>query len=278
MSIKRFLTSRIFLKHLSLSIGITLAGILFILTILKFYTRHGESHPVPDLYGLTENEFASVLQKSSLRYEIIDSTYMEDVVAGAVIDQVPGAGHHVKQNRVIFLTINAVAPEQIQVPRLTDISLRQSLSQLESSGLLPGAITYKASEFHNLVLQATINGREVKAGEFVSRGTRVDLVVGTGDNQQEVYLPDVKGLTLEMARQIISESMLNVGAVIYDVSVVNRYDSINARVWRQHPDVNMSALVRTGSSIDLWVSLDESRFIGTGTENNGESIENELPN
>lgn len=278
MSIKRFLTSKIFLKHLLLSIGITLAGVLFILTILKFYTRHGESSPVPDLYGLTENEFSRVLHKSGLRYEIVDSTYMEEVGAGGVIDQVPEAGHHVKHNRVIFLTINAVAPEQIPVPRLTDISLRQSLSQLETSGLIPGDITYKPSEFHNLVLQATINGREIRAGEFVSRGTRVDLVVGTGDNQQAVYLPDVKGLTLEMARQIISESMLNVGAVIYDASVVNRYDSLNARVWRQHPDVSGSSLANTGSSIDLWVSLDESRFLGNTPDHNEEPTENELPN
>lgn len=278
MNIKRFLTSRTFLKHLSLSIGITLAAILFILTILKFYTRHGESYPVPDLYGLTEDEFSRVLQKSGLRYEITDSTYMEEVVAGGVIDQVPEAGHQVKHNRIIFLTINSVAPEQVPVPRLTDISLRQSLSQLETSGLLPGEITYRPSEFHNLVLQATINGTEAKAGEFVSRGTRVDLVVGTGDNQEAVYLPDVKGLTLQMARQILSESMLNVGAVIYDASVVNRYDSINARVWRQHPDITVTSLVNTGSSIDLWVSLDESRFSGSGLEDNGKSIENESPN
>jgi len=278
MSIKRFLTSRLFFKHLILSIVISLAGVLFILTILKFYTQHGESSPVPDLYGLTENEFSRVLHKSGMRYEIIDSTYMEEVVAGGVIDQVPEAGHHVKQNRVIFLTINAVAPEQVPVPRLTDISLRQSLSQLEASGLLPGEITYKPSEFHNLVLQATINGREIRAGESVSRGTRVDLTVGTGDNQQAVYLPDVKGLTLEMARQIISESMLNVGAVIYDISVVNRYDSLNARVWRQHPDVSVSSLVNTGSSIDLWVSLDESRFIGNSLNDNEEPNQTELPN
>ena len=278
MSIKRFLTSRLFFKHLILSIVISLAGVLFILTILKFYTLHGESSPVPDLYGLTEDEFSRLLQKSGMRYEIIDSTYMEEVVAGGVIDQVPDAGHNVKHNRVIFLTINAVAPEQIAIPRLTDISLRQSLSQLETSGLLPGAITYKPSEFHNLVLQATINGKEIRAGDFVSKGTRVDLVVGTGDNQQAVNLPDVKGLTLEMARQIISESMLNVGAVIYDVSVVNRYDSLNARVWRQHPDVSISSLVNTGSSIDLWVSLDESRFIGNNRDDNEENNQTEVPN
>jgi len=261
MSIRKFLTSRVFFRHLALAIGISLAAIFLVLLSLKLYTRHGESIPVPDLTGLTEPEFSKMLDRLHLRYVITDSTYVEEMTAGGVVDQVPDAGHRVKRNRTLFLTINAIAPEQVAIPPLTDISLRQSLAQIESAGLVPGNITYKPSEFRNLVLEASIGGRQVITGEMVAKGTRVDLVVGSGEEMGLVFLPNVTGLTLQTARQIIAESMLSLGAVIYDNTVISRTDSIQARVWRQHPDFRSVLNVHAGSSIDLWVTMDEGKFM-----------------
>lgn len=276
MGIRNFLTSRTFLKHLILATGISLSAILLVLLSLKLYTRHGESITVPDLYGYTEYEFREILEKLDLKYTITDSTYIENVTAGGVIDQVPEPGHGVKVNRTIFLTINAIAPEQVTIPRLTDISLRQSLAQLESAGLLPGEVTYKPSEFRNLVLQAMVNSKEVFEGETVAKGTKVDLIVGSGQDMDLVYLPVLNGLTLETARQIIAESMLSVGAVIYDNTVISHYDSLNARIWKQHPDYRNIMQVNIGSSVDIWVSMDENKFIEDIEEDNGNSGNPEL--
>ncbi len=274
MGIRNFLTSRTFLKHLILATAISLAAIFLVLMSLKLYTRHGESILVPDLYGYTENEFQEILEKLDLKYVITDSTYLEHVIAGGVIDQVPEPGHGVKVNRTLFLTINAIAPEQVIIPRLTDISLRQSLAQLESAGLLPGEVTYKPSEFRNLVLLAMVNNVEVFEGETVAKGSRIDLIVGSGQETELVYLPVLNGLTLETARQIIAESTLGIGAVIYDNTVISRYDSLNARVWKQQPDYKTISQVNIGSSIDIWVSMDENKFIENIQEENG-NIENQ---
>jgi len=274
MGIRNFLTSRTFLKHLILAIAVSLAAIFLVLVSLKLYTRHGESITVPDLYGYTENEFQEILEKLDLKYVITDSTYLENVTAGGVIDQIPEPGHGVKVNRTLFLTINAIAPEQVIIPRLTDISLRQSLAQLESAGLLSGEVTYKPSEFRNLVLMAMVNNKEVFEGETVAKGTRIDLIVGSGQETELVFMPVLKGLTLETARQIIAESMLSVGAMIYDNTVISRYDSLNARVWKTQPDYKTIRQVNIGSSIDIWVSMDENKFIEDIQEENG-NIENQ---
>jgi eukaryotic-like serine/threonine-protein kinase len=276
MGIRNFLTSSTFLKHLILAIGISLAAIFLILLSLKIYTRHGESITVPNLYGYTENEFREILEKLDLKYLITDSIYIEDVTAGGVIDQVPEPGHGVKVSRTLFLTINAIAPEQVTIPRLTDISLRQSLAQLESAGLLPGEVTYKPSAFRNLVLLATVNSKEVFEGETVAKGTRIDLIVGSGQDMELVYLPVLNGLTLETARQIIAESMLSVGAVIYDNTVISRYDSLNARIWKQQPDYRNIMQVNIGSSVDIWVSMDENKFIEDIEEENVNTENQEL--
>jgi eukaryotic-like serine/threonine-protein kinase len=276
MGIRNFLTSRTFLKHLILATGISLAAIFLVLLSLKLYTRHGETIAVPDLYGYTEVEFREILEKLDLKYRITDSTYIENVTAGGVIDQVPEPGHGVKINRTLFITINAIAPEQVTIPRLTDISLRQSLAQLESAGLLPGEVTYKPSEFKNLVLQAKANNREVFEGDKVAKGTRIDLIVGSGQEMELVYLPVINGLTLETARQIIAESMLSVGAVIYDNTIISRYDSLNARVWKQQPDYRTIMQVNIGSSVDIWVSMDENKFIEDIEEENVNTENQEL--
>jgi eukaryotic-like serine/threonine-protein kinase len=276
MGIRNFLTSRTFLKHLILATGISLAAIFLVLLSLKLYTRHGESITVPNLYGYTEYEFREILEKLDLKYLITDSIYIEDVTAGGVIDQVPEPGHGVKVSRTMFLTINAIAPEQVTIPRLTDISLRQSLAQLESAGLLPGEVTYKPSEFKNLVLQAKANNREVFEGDKVAKGTRIDLIVGSGQEMELVYLPVINGLTLETARQIIAESMLSVGAVIYDNTIISRYDSLNARVWKQQPDHRTIMQVNIGSSVDIWVSMDENKFIEDIEEENVNTENQEL--
>ncbi len=275
MSLKQFLTSRLFFRHLALAVALVTVSILIVLLALKFYTRHGESLAVPDLLGMTEEQFSVVLEKSNLKYVIVDSTYKEEVIAGGVIDQVPDAGMHVKRNRKVFITINAVAPEQVSVPPLTDISMRQSLAQLESVGLLPGAITYKPSEFHNLVLEASYNGRKVVTGELLPKGSQINLVVGTGDGRGSIILPDLKGLTLDMARTILIDSMLNLGAVIYDQSVLSRIDTLQARVWKQHPDRSGSPYVSVGASVDVWLTIDELRLSQEYPEDQDTEIRNE---
>jgi hypothetical protein len=258
MSIRNFLTSKTLLKHLLLAAVVSLVAVYLVLTSLKLYSRHGEVIEVPNLYGLTESEFIRILDRLDLKYEIADSAYVEEVVAGGVIDQVPDAGHKVKSNRTLFLTLNAIAPEQVALPRLTDISLRQSLSQLETVGLIPGDIIYKPSEFRNLVLEARVGGREVFTGEMIAKGTRVDLTVGSGDGSEMVSLPDLTGLTLGTARAILSESMLTTGAIIYDNTVISRYDSLNAVIWRQHPNIRQLSNIPAGSSVDIWVTTDQN--------------------
>ena len=275
MSLKRFLTSRLFFRHFALAVAIAAAILLIVMLSLKFYTRHGESLPVPDLLGMTEEQFSVVLDKSNLDYVIVDSTYKEEVIAGGVIDQVPDPGMHVKRKRKVFITINAVAPELVSVPPLIDISMRQSLSQLESVGLLPGSITYKPSEFHNLVLEAKFNGRRVTTGELLPKGSLIDLVVGTGDSRGSVRLPDLRGLTLDLARTVLIDSMLSVGAVIYDESVITRIDTLQARIWKQHPGKSESTFVSVGTSVDVWLTIDELRLSEEYPEDQKTGIRNE---
>jgi len=260
MSLRQFLTSRVFLRQLILAV-ILFAVLLFgIIKGLKIYTHHGESFPVPNFGGLQLNEAKKLAQNNNFRIEVTDSVYVHDVAPGAVVDQVPEPGFGVKRNRLIYLTINSVLPEKVTVPKLTDISFRQAQVLIENRGLEIGQISYEPSEYNDLVLRVQIDSTDVKPGEKLAKGTSVDLVIGRNQGNMTTPLPDVIGMLVNDAETAITNAMLNTGVLIYDESIVTGEDSLNAFVWRQRPDPKVTSSVNLGSSVDLWLTVDSLKL------------------
>lgn len=256
MSLGKFITNRVFAKHLL--IAIVLVAIFFVLTLkgLKLYTKHGISYPVPALTGLSTEEATASAQANKLRVEIIDSVYNKNFEPGVIVDQLPLANSHVKENRVIRLTINSNEPEKVILPRLTDISFRQAKVLIENAGLLVGNIAYQPSEYNNLVLKSLQDSVEIYQGDAILKGTAVNLVIGRSQGNMETALPNLTGFSLNEAQATITDAMLNMGAIIYDNTVETAEDSTSARIWKQLPDPQFSKQANMGSSVDVWLTTD----------------------
>jgi beta-lactam-binding protein with PASTA domain len=260
MSFTRFLTSRTFFVNLILAAAL-LAIILFItMKGLEKYTRHGQSNPVPEFTGMLPAEAQKIAHQQNLKVEIVDSLFLENTEPGVVVDQIPRPGHGVKQNRTIFLTINSTQPEMVTLPQLTDISFRQAQVLVENSGLQIGNIFYQPSEYDNLVLNVQIDSTDIRPGKQLPKGTSVDLIVGRKHGNQTTPLPDLIGLTVDEALATLTSAMLNTGVVIYDESIRSSGDSLSARVWRQRPDPRITGSILLGSSIDIWVTVDQLKI------------------
>ncbi len=260
MSLPKFFISRTFLIQLILAAVLLIALLISAMKGLQKYTRHGQSEPVPDFTGMVPAEAKKIASERHLKIQIADSVYLDDAAPGAVVDQVPRPQHGVKQNRTIFLTINSVNREMVTVPKLTDISIRQARVLIENSGMQIGNITYQPSEFNNLVLKAQINREDIIRGKQLPKGTRIDLVVGRQTGAHTTILPDLTGYTVEEALNILDSSVLGAGVVIYDESVFSQEDSLNARIWKQRPNPVNSPVILLGSSVDLWVTVDENKL------------------
>ena len=260
MSLSKFLRSRKFLFHLALAILLIVALMFLTLQALKLYTRHGQSNPVPDFYGLTQTEAKATAQQYDLRIEIVDSLYMSEADPGAVVDQLPGAGSRVKENRTIFLTINSSRPEQVTLPQLTDISFRQAQVLIENSGLEIGNISYRPSEYNDLVLEVQKDSVQLGAGQRLPKGSEIDLIVGREHGNQVTDLPNLLGLTIPEAKETLTDAMLNTGVIIYDESIISAEDSTSAMVWKQKPNPLVTATATLGSSVDLWVTVDQLKI------------------
>lgn len=254
----RFLISRVFWKHLAILAGIAVFIILSVFTGLKIYTRHGRAYAVPDLHGLTIEEAELVTGARKLRYNVSDSVFISHEERGTVIDQNPMPNFRVKENRTIFLTINAMNPERVPMPDVTGVSLRQARAIIETQGLEVGRLIYVPDIAMNNVLRQQHEGNDIKPGELIVRGESVDLVLGEGLSTRTTYVPDLLYTDLETARNTIIESSLNLGATLYDTTVNNKDDSLNAFVYRQRPEYKEDLQIRLGSIIDLWLSVDST--------------------
>jgi len=146
-------------------------------------------------------------------------------------------------------------PEQVEVPKLTDVSLRQASVLLESKGFALGNIEMRPSEFNDLVLEQKHNGQMISPGSRLDNGSTIDLVVGKNMAGGETIIPDLTSLSLTAARDTLKSKSLNAGSIIYDPSILTTEDTLSAVIWKQMPMPDSTAHVMPGISVDLWLKL-----------------------
>jgi len=255
MQLKEFFTSKIFLKNFGIAVLLTIILIWLTMAMLSFYTNKGENISTPDLKGLSINEVKSLTDKDNLRFSIEDTIYRKEVRPGTVVKQNPSAGHKIKPNRIIYITLASSSPEQAEIPKLTDVSMRQACVLLESKGFALGNIEFRPSEFNDLVLEQKYNGQSIPPGSRLNNGSTIDLVVGKSMSGGETTIPDLTALSLNAAREILKQKALNAGSIIYDSSIHTTDDTLNTIVWKQLPMPDSTKRISTGLSVDLWLRL-----------------------
>ena len=260
MSLKKFLVSTVFLKHLGIALTIIIGLLMILLIWLNLYTRHGQARPVPNFYGLTMEQAAKLARKSKVRYQVIDSVYTTLVPRGCIAEQNPKPGFKVKKWRNIVLTINAHNPEVVAMPNLVDLPIRQAIALIASSGLQMGELRYRPDLSINVVIDQLHSGKKIAGGDTLQKGSVIDLVLGKGLSNQRTQVPDLIGMALEPAKDRILTSALNLGTYIYDNTIKTGKDSVNAFVYKQNPEYREDNSLQLGSAIYLWLTVDSAKL------------------
>lgn len=223
---------------------------------LAFYTRHGESIKVPNLRGMSLEQADKYLQSRNLRYAVIDSSYNKDLPSESVIDQNPKPDATVKENRRIYLTLNAKTPPLVKIPEILYASLRNAEVQLQSVGLEVGEMKYVPDLAKNAVLDIRLKGVSVKPGTDVPKGTAIDLVLGNGLGTTRVNVPNLVGMTFLEAKLTLRAYDLNLGAVLKTGAITNEETAV---VYKQNPDAgaNNDRQITVGEPIDLFLKEGE---------------------
>lgn len=267
MRLIQFLSSKDFLKHLTIAVVAAIVIVSVVFIALNIYTNHGESFPLPDFKKKTMEEVKELANENDLTLEVTDSVYQDNWPKATVVKQNPKAGFHVKKGRTVFLTLNATNPEKVKMPNVVGVSHRQAKAMLNSSGLKIGKLEHVPDIAVNNVLKQKINGGEIKPGTMIPKGTAIDLVLGQGLSNQRSQIPKLISLPLGKAKTKILQAAMNLGEIKYDNSVENKEDSAKAVVWQQYPPFEKNKNIRLGSYIDLWLTTDSTKLPQPDTTN-----------
>ena len=151
------------------------------LKYIDWYTNHNKAVNVPDVRKLQIEEAAPFLEQNMLHYIIIDSIYSKEFMPGAIVELSPEANSKVKKNRIIYITVNAKTDKTVAMPELTDISGRQSYSDLKALGFNNIIVKYVQGEFKDLTVGVEYENNLVKSGARVPLSATLTLVIQDGN-------------------------------------------------------------------------------------------------
>lgn len=248
----KYLATPEFRKQLIIAIVSVLALVIVLFVSLRYYTRHGEGKPVPNLKGLSVENAVELLESEGFRYQI-DSVFIMDKKAGLVLEQDPDPNTNVKDNRMIYLTIVSSQTPDVNFPDIESKTFVEAQALLSNYGLKIGDTTYQADIARDAILGFSFAGQNIRVGQKIPKGTRIDLILGDGFGASEVDLPNLIGFTLSEAKFSIKGASLTLGSVTYD-GVVR--DSSSAIIIMQTPTFIPDSVnkVSIGTRINLVLS------------------------
>lgn len=243
-----------------------LAAIAFIaLLVLGFFfslswiTSHGQSEVVPNVYGQNIIAATKTLEAKGFDVEIIDSVFIDTVARLSVVKQSPEPDARVKAGRTVYLTINRAVPPEVEMPSLIGFSIKSAQLMLQSLNLKLGDTSYKPDFARNAVLEQWYNGKEIKPGTKIPMGSTIDFVLGSGLGSEDLEVPNLIGLRVADAVNVLKSMNLNVGPIVARTAVA---DTLSAFVVDQTPPVfsepfpgqKVKNKLRAGQIVDLYIS------------------------
>ncbi len=221
---------------------------------LNKYTRHGTSITVADFKGMTVDQLDEYIKNKPLNYRVVDSTFVSDKLPGTILEQNPVEGKRVKQDRRVYLTINASVPPKIQMPDLISSSLKNAKIQLENNGLVLGKTIFKPCLGKNTVSETVMDDKPLKKGQEIFKGSKIDLILCDGIGNKPIEVPDLVGLSYVEAISVLRLSELSVGAIMKDEGVYNLEASY---IRRQTPQSDSYNMIKIGEPIDLYLQKEK---------------------
>lgn len=230
-----------------MSVGIVLG---FFYLYLPSTTNHGQTEEVPNLEGMNVKDIEDYLERRSLRYQISDCTYVKEKRPLTILSQYPKAGSRVKENRRIYISVAALSPPKVKMPNLIDASLKNAQLVLQSYDLVLKNVKYVPHFAKNAVLKQYWGTKEIKPGDYLPKGSIINVVVGDGLSSGKIALPNLVGTSYTEAGSILDALELNLGSVVWDESSSEEAGTII----KQKPSFALGDSISRGQMVDIWVA------------------------
>ncbi|TDJ47513.1 MAG: PASTA domain-containing protein [Gemmatimonadetes bacterium] len=217
---------------------------------------------VPDVVGEPDAEARRLIEGIGLEYTVRRGLAHRDAPEGTVLAQSPLAGQFARPGAPVDVTLSR-GPEVHTLPDVAGLSERQAGIVLERLG-------YDVEIERRADPMAAGRAVETRpaAGTDLAVPSPVVLVVSEG--APIVVIPDMLGMHIDDALQILSEVRLELGSISFD----SEAPEAPGRIVGQYPPVGYS--LRAGDSVELRVAGDPDR-VNEGLDSRRERTRNGEP-
>ncbi|MFH8465117.1 Stk1 family PASTA domain-containing Ser/Thr kinase [Streptomyces sp. NPDC017991] len=168
---------------------------------------------VPNVIDDPVDTATKKLEGEKYEFEVKTESKESSEDPGTVLDQDPSSGEEVEKGSTITLTV-AKKKEQSTVPDVGGQSCDQAKAQMDQNDLT-GTCTEVETDDDNLV--GKVVSTSPQAGSPADPGSTVTIQIGKAkpeeEEPQKFAMPKVTQMTLAQAKQVLSQSQLQVGNI-----------------------------------------------------------------
>ena len=196
---------------LSIIVMIFIFSIVAEYLVMPVYTRQNQNKVMMDVINRNLNDAIKLLKSENYRYEVSDTLYTNKFSLGTIIDQYPKPNTRVKSGRTVRLKI-AHPEKSVAIPNLIGQSRRSAELELNQMGLLIDTVY---TEYNPEYPNGTIAWQYPKAGDRRKKGMGIQITVSKGMPPNFFQVPNLIGLSINQAKDLIFKSRLKVGKISY---------------------------------------------------------------
>jgi beta-lactam-binding protein with PASTA domain len=197
--------------------------VIFDKLIMPFYISQGSVKVVPSVLNLEYEEAAGRLGR--VGFEAVKSyhvKYLSNVDSNIVLSQMPEAGTEVKPGRKIYLVVNKREKPTFPMPDLLgrpEFDARQTAARMEMV-----IQDVQISSVTNPEEDGRVLSQSIPAQAIVKSGTPVSIIIGkyeaSAEGINKIVVPNVLGMSLAKAQQVVADAGLPLGKVTTEYSVL----------------------------------------------------------
>ena len=218
--------------------------------VMPLYISQGNFNVVPDVLKMNYEDASKTLQRAGLKaIKSYHVKYLSGIDSNIVLSQMPEAGMEVKPGRNVYLVVNKREKPSYPMPDLLgrpELDARETAARMDITLQNVQVSTVTKPEENGRVLSQSI-----PAQTMVKSGTSVSIVIGkyevAAEGMNKVTVPDVLGMSLEQAKQVVADAGLKLGKVTSEYSA----NLIPNTVISQKPAVN--SYVSPDQSVELTI-------------------------
>lgn len=228
--------------------------------VMPSYTRHDAGLTVPNVEQQPFERAAETIQAQGLSVERQEGRFNPNVPQGVVVDQNPPPQSPVKPGRRVYLTVNSGEAPTVVLPDLSGTSIREAENRLSALGLKVQSL--RADSIPSPYPE-TITRQRPEPGDSLKIGKGVQLWYSEGLGDRRASVPNLVGLPVETAQQVLLRQKLRSVVVEGDgaeaeTASPDEPDENDARLFVKRQGRQAGTSVRTGTEIRLFATPDST--------------------